>query len=94
MIGVALRASCHRRPQPTKQTPFNETRVRNQTAAKIALDRRSVLISTGVLGVVSAFEIPKAAAEECELTESPSGILFCDVEVGQGDTPIEGTLIR
>lgn len=55
----------------------------------------AMLATTGGLGMAIATPETRAATEECaKLTETPSGLSFCDTAVGSGVSASKGLLIK
>ncbi|GBF90284.1 FKBP-type peptidyl-prolyl cis-trans isomerase [Raphidocelis subcapitata] len=62
-----------------------------------ALRRRDALAAAAAAAAAAASlrAAPEArAADQCELTSSPSGLQFCDLVVGEGKSPVAGALVR
>lgn len=56
------------------------------------LPRRTALLSIAILGFSALAQ--QARSEECQLTESPNGIQFCDLTIGDGEPAVSGTMIK
>ncbi|GJP55230.1 hypothetical protein CLOM_g14202 [Closterium sp. NIES-68] len=59
-----------------------------------APDRRSLLLAGLALACGAAGAAGEARAASCELTATPSGLLFCDSAVGDGVVAESGMLIK
>lgn len=72
--------------------------IKVQNKERILATRREATLAFGLAGLLQALiDLPRAAVAataECELTVAPSGLAFCDRDIGTGPAATSGQLIK
>lgn len=84
---LSVRASAGRAPN-------SHSAAASAAADPISSSKRELVAGLMALSGVALLPGNAVAAGSCDFVSSPSGLQYCDVQVGEGPEPAKGSLIR